>query len=201
MSDSLATPWTTTGQTHLSSITSWSLLNSCTLGQWCYLTISSSVTHFCSCPQSFPASRSFPMSQLCPPGGQSIRVSASASVFPMNIQDWCPLGLTGLISLFSKGLSRVFSSTTVQRHQFFGTQVSLRWPRTFIKRNSLQWVSLCSLGLQLLWSLTPEGLLLFDPSPLQVHCKWQQNTEHSSAMPESPCGSQALEHLKWEVSS
>ena len=78
-----------------------------------------------SCLQSSPASESFPMSQFFTSGGQSIRVSASASVLPMNIQDWFPLGLTGWISLQSKGLSRVFSSTTVQKHQFFGTQVSL----------------------------------------------------------------------------
>ena len=95
--------------------------NSCPLSQWCHPTISSSVVPF-SCLQSFPASGSFPMSQFFSSVGQSIRVSASSSVLPINIQDWFPLGLTGLISLQSKGLSRVFSSTTVQRHQFFGTQ-------------------------------------------------------------------------------
>ena len=87
--------------------------------------VSSSVVPFSSCLQSFPASRSSPVSQYFASGGQSIGVSASASVLPMNIQDWFPLGLTGLISLQSKGLSRVFSSTTVQKHQFFGTQLSL----------------------------------------------------------------------------
>ena len=85
--------------------------NSCPLNLWCYPTISSSVIPF-SCLQSFPASGSFPMSQFFPSGGQSIGVSASASVLPMNIQDWFPLGLTGLISLQSKGLSKVFSNTT-----------------------------------------------------------------------------------------
>ena len=80
-----------------------------------------------SCLQSFPASRSFPMSQFFPLAGQSIWVSASASVLPMNIQDWFPLGWTGLISLRFKGLSRVFSNTTVQKHQFFGAQPSLRF--------------------------------------------------------------------------
>ena len=79
---------------------------------------------FSSCLQSFQASGSFPMSQLFTSGGQSIRVSASASVFPMNIQDWFPLGWIGWISLQSKGLSRVFSNTTVQKHQFFGTKLS-----------------------------------------------------------------------------
>ena len=88
-------------------------------------TISSSVIPFSSCLQSFPASRSFPVSQFFTLGGQSIGVSASASVLPVNIQDWFPLGLTSLISLQSKGLSRVFSNTIVQKHQFLGTQLSL----------------------------------------------------------------------------
>ena len=99
--------------------------NSCPLSQWCHPTISSSVVLFSSCPQSFPASESFQMSQLFAWGIQSIGVSASASVLPMNTQDWSPLEWTGWISLQSKGLSRVFSSTTVQKHQFFGTQLSL----------------------------------------------------------------------------
>ena len=97
--------------------------NSCPLSQWCHPAISSSVVPFSSCPQSLPASGSFPMSQLFTWGGQSIGVSASASVHPMNTQDWPPLGWTGWISLQSKGLSRVFSNTTVQKHQFFGTQL------------------------------------------------------------------------------
>ena len=99
--------------------------NSCPLSQWFHLTISSSVVPFFSCLQSFPASGSFPMSQLFASGGQSIGVSASASALPMNIQDWSPSGWTRWISLQSKGLSRVFSNTTVQKHQFFGTQLSL----------------------------------------------------------------------------
>ena len=98
--------------------------NSCSLSQWCYLTILSTATTFSSCPQSFPASGSFPMSQLFALGGQRIGASATASVLPMNIQDWFLLGLTGLISLLSKGLSRVFSSTIVQKHQFFSVQPS-----------------------------------------------------------------------------
>ena len=98
--------------------------NSCPSSRWCHPAISSSVIPFSSCPQSLPASGSFPMSQLFSWGGQSIGVSASASVLPMNIQDWSPLGWTGLISLLSKGLSRVFSNTTVQKHQFFGAQLS-----------------------------------------------------------------------------
>ena len=97
--------------------------NSCPLTQWCHPTISPSVIPFSSCPQSFPASGSFQMSQFFASGGQSIGVSPSASVFPMNIQDWFPLGWTGWISLQSKGLSGVFSNTTVQKHQFFGTHL------------------------------------------------------------------------------
>ena len=94
------------------------------LSQWCHPPISSSVVPFSSCPQSLPASESFPMSQLFSWGGQSIGISALASVLPMNTQDWSPLEWTGWISLQSKGLSRVFSYTTVQKHQFFSTQLS-----------------------------------------------------------------------------
>ena len=99
--------------------------NSCPLSQWFHPAISSSVIPFSSCLQSFPASGSFQMSQLFASGGQSIGVSASTSVLPINIQDWFPLGWTGWISLWSKGLSRVFSNSTVQKHQFFGAQLSL----------------------------------------------------------------------------
>ena len=101
--------------------------NSCPLSLWCHSTISSSVVPFSSYLQSFPASRYFQMSQFFASGGQSIGVSASASVLPRNIQDWFPLGWTGWISLKSKGLSRVFSNTTVQKHQFFGTQLSSQY--------------------------------------------------------------------------
>ena len=99
--------------------------NSCPLSQWCHPTTLSSVIPFSSCPQSFPASGSFQKSQLFTSGGQSIGASASALVLPMNIQDWFPLGLTGWISLQSKGLSRIFSNTTVQKHQFFDAKLSL----------------------------------------------------------------------------
>ena len=98
--------------------------NSRPLSQWCHSAISSSVIPFSSCSQSLPASGSFPMSQLFSWGGQSIGVSASASVLPMNTQDWFPLGWTGWIFLQSKGLERVFSSTTIQKHQFFRAQPS-----------------------------------------------------------------------------
>ena len=99
--------------------------NSCPLSQWCHPTVSSSEVPFSSHLQSFPASGSFQMSQLFISGGQSVGVLASTSVLPMNIQDWFPLGWTGWISLQSKGLSRVFSNTTVQKHRLFSTQLSL----------------------------------------------------------------------------
>ena len=105
--------------------------SSCPLSHWCHPTISSSVFPFPSCLQSFPASGSFHMTHIFASGGRSIRVSASASVIPMNIQDWFPLGWTGWISLQFKGLSRVFSSTTVQKHQFFATQPFL-WSNSYI---------------------------------------------------------------------
>ena len=99
--------------------------NSSPLSQWYHSIISSSVIPFASCLQSFPASGSFPISQFFASGGQSTGVSASASVLPMNIQDWFPIGWTGWFSLQSKGLSRVFSNTIAQKHQFFGAQLSL----------------------------------------------------------------------------
>ena len=98
--------------------------NLCPSSQWCHPTISSSVVPFSSCLQSFPASGSFEVSQFFTSGGQNVGVSASTSVFPMNTQDWSPLGWTGWVSLQSKGLSRVFSNITVRKHQFFGAQLS-----------------------------------------------------------------------------
>ena len=120
-----ATPWTIPHQASLSITNSGACSNSHPSSRWCHPTISSSVIPFSSCLQSFPASGSFPRSQFFASGGQSIGVSASASILPMNIQDWFPLGLIGLISLQSKGLSRVFSNTTLQKHWFFGAQLSL----------------------------------------------------------------------------
>jgi len=117
------------------------------LGQRCHPTISSSVVPFSSCLQSFPASGSFPMSQFFISGGQSIRLSASSSVLPVNIQDWVPLGRTGLISLQSKGLSRVFSNTTVQKYQFFSARLSYSPTLTSIhdhwKNHSFDYTDLC----------------------------------------------------------
>ena len=105
--------------------------NSCPSTQWCHTTFSSSVVPFSSCLQSFPASRPFHVSQFFTSGSQSTRSSTSASVLPMNIHDWFPLELTGWISFQSNGLSRVFSNTTAQKHQFFSVQLSL-WPNSYI---------------------------------------------------------------------
>ena len=105
--------------------------NSCPLSQWFHPTISSSVISFSSCLKSFPAPGSFPGSQFFASGGQSIRVSATASFLPMSIQDWFPLGWIGWIPLQSKGLSRVFSNTTLQKHQFFSAQLFL-WSNSHI---------------------------------------------------------------------
>ena len=119
-----ATPWTAARQPPYPSPTPRVYPNSWPLSQWCHPNISYSVIPF-SCPQSFPASGSFQMSQFSASGGQSIRASASAPVLPLNTQDWSPLGWTGWNSLQSKGFSRVFSNTTVQKHQFFSAQLSL----------------------------------------------------------------------------
>ena len=125
LSDSLWTHGLQCARLPCSLPSPWVCSNSCPLSQWCHPTISSSVILSSSCLQPFPASGSFPMSQFFASGGQSIGASASPSVLPMNIQDWFPLGWTSLISLQSQGLSRVFSNTTVQRHQLFGAQLSL----------------------------------------------------------------------------
>ena len=126
-----ATPWTAARQASLSMTNSWACSNLCPLSRWFHPAISSSAVPFFSSLQSSLASGSFPVSQFFASGGQSIGALSSASVLPMNIQDWFPLGWTGLISLLSKGLSRVFSNTTVQKHQFFSTQLSL-WSNSHI---------------------------------------------------------------------
>ena len=118
-----ATPWIAARQASL-PITNSRSSNSRPLSRWCHPAISFSVVPFSSCPQSLPASESFPMSQLFAWGGQSTGVSALASVLSKNTQGWSPLEWTGWISLQSQGLSRVFSNTTVQKHQFFGAQLS-----------------------------------------------------------------------------
>ena len=120
-----ATPWTAARQASLSIINSWSLPKLMSIELLMPSNHLILFVTFSSCPQSFPAWGSFQMSQFFPSGGQSIGVSASTSILPMNIQNWFPLGWIGWISLQSKGLSRVFSNTTVQKHQFFGAQLSL----------------------------------------------------------------------------
>ena len=120
----LCYPWITAIRPPCPSPTPGVHSNSCPLSRWCHPAISSSVIPFSCCPQSLWPSGSFPMSQIFAWGGQNIEVSASASILPMNTQDWSPLGCTGWISLQSKGLSRVFSNTTVQKYQFFGAQLS-----------------------------------------------------------------------------
>ena len=138
--------------------------NSGPLSQWYYLTISSSVARFSSCLQSFPASGSFPMSWIFASGGQSIWASASASALPVNIQGWFPLGLTGLISLLSKGLSRDFSNSTAQTHQFFSA-----WPSilTFIydykKKHSFDYAELCGKVMYLLFNALSRYVIAFLP--------------------------------------
>ena len=125
------TSWTAARQASLSFTSPGACSNSCPLSGWCHPTISSSVVPFSSCPQSFPASGSSLMSQFFASRGQSIGASASVSALPMNIHGWFPLGWTGGISLLSKGLSGVFSSTTVWKHQFLGAQPSL-WSSSHI---------------------------------------------------------------------
>ena len=131
MSDSLWLHGLQTFRLLCPSLSSRVCSSSRSLSQWCHPTISFSVAPFFSCLQSLPTSGSFPMSWLFASGGQSIGASVSASVLPMNIQGWFPLGLTGLISMLSKGLSRVFFSTTIWKHQFFGAQPSL-WSSSHI---------------------------------------------------------------------
>ena len=141
--------------------------NSCPLSWWCHPTISSSVVPFSSGPQSFPASGSFPMSQLFASGGQSIGASALASVLPMNIQTWFPLGLTDLISLQSKGLWQVFSSTTTLEYQFFSAQFSL-WSNSHIctwllEKHSFDYTDLCQQSDDCFFNMLSRFVLTFLP--------------------------------------
>ena len=157
--------------------------DSCLLNQWCHPTISSSVIPFSSCLQSFPTSEFFPVNQHFTSGGQSIGDSASASVLPVNIQDWFPLWLTGWLTLLFKGLSRVFSSTTVQKHQFFGTQPLLYLTLTSIHeywKNHVVWAnSLQSCPtLSTLWTVACQ-------SPLSM---WFSRQEYWSGLPCPPSG-------------
>ena len=148
--------------------------NSCPLSWWCYPTISSSVVSFSSHLQSFPTSGSFPVSQFFTSGGQSIAVSASASVLPMNIQDWYPLQWTGWMSLQSKGLSRVFSNTTVQKHQFFGAQLSLHPYMTIGKTIVLTRQTFVGKVMSLLFNMLSRLVITFLPRSKRLLISWLQ---------------------------
>ena len=153
--------------------------NSWPLSQWCYLTTSSSAALFSSCPQSFPASESFPVSQFSTPSGQSIGASASATVLPMNIQGWFPSGLTGLIFLQSKRLSRIFSSTTIQKHRFFGAQPSL-WSNahihTWLLEKPFLWLyRLVSKVMSLLFNMLSRLVIAFLPRSKHHLILWLQS--------------------------
>ena len=150
--------------------------NSCPSSQWCHPAMSSSVSPFSSCPQSLPVSGSFPTSQLFASGGQSIGASASASVLPMNTQDWSPLGWTGWISLQSKGLSRVFFNTTVQKHQFFGTvflTVQLSHPYMTTGKNiALIRRTFVSKVMSLLFNMLSRLVITFLPRSKRLLISW-----------------------------
>ena len=155
--------------------------NSCPSSWRCHQTISSSVTPFSSCLQSFPASGSFPVSQFFASGGQSsgASASASASILPTNIQDWFPLWLTGLISLQSKGLSRVFFNTTVQKHWFFGTQLSLvQLSRPYMiigKTIALTRWTFVGKAISLLFNMLPRLVIVFLPKCKRLLISWLQS--------------------------
>ena len=152
--------------------------NSCPLSRWCHPTISSSAVPFFSCLQSFPESGSFPMSQFFASGGQSIGVSASASVLPMNIQDWFPLGWTGWISLQSKGLSRVFSNTAVQKHQFSSIYSSLQSnSNIMITGKTIALTIWTSVGkvMSLLFNMLSRFVIVFLPRTKRLLISWLQS--------------------------
>ena len=154
--------------------------NSCPSGQWCHQTISSSDIPFSSCLLSFPASESFPKNKLFTSGGQSIRASASVSVLPMSIQDWSPLGWTGLISLQTKGPPRIFSNTTVQKHQFFGAQSSL-WSNSHIhtwlleKNIALTTQIFVSKVISLFFNMLSRLVIAFLPMSKHLLISWLQS--------------------------
>ena len=149
--------------------------NSCPSSRWCHPAISSSVVPFSSCPQSLPASGSFPVSQLFASGDQSTGISASASVLPMNTQDWS-LWWTGWISLQSNGLSRVFSNTTVQKHQFFGTQLSSHLYMTTGKTIALTRWTFVGKVMSLLFNMLSRLVIIFFPRSTYLLISWLQIT-------------------------
>ena len=169
-----ATPWTTACQASLSFTISWSLLKSCPS---CHPTISSSAIPFSSCPPSFPASGSFPVSHLFASDGQSIGASASALVLPMNIQNWLPLGLTGLISFQLMELSKVFFSTMVWKHQFFGAQPFLWFNFHLATGKTIAltlWTFVCKV-MSLLFNILSRFVIAFLPRSKCLLISWQQS--------------------------
>ena len=175
-----ASPWTAACQASLSITNSpGACSNSCPLSRWCHPTISPSVVPFSSCLQSFPSSGSFLMSQFFTSGGLSIGASDSASVLPINIQGWFPLGLTDLISLRSKGLSRVFSSPTVQKHQFFSISPSLCPTLTYIhdywKNHSLTRRTFVGKDMSLLFNMLASLVITFLPRSKHLLISWLQS--------------------------
>ena len=205
-----ATPWTIACQASLSITNSQSLPNSCPSSGWCHPTILSFVVPFSSCPQSFPASRSFQMSQLFAWSGQSIGVSASTSVLPMNTQDWSPLGWTSWTSLQSKGLSRVFSNTTVQKHQFFSAQLSLQsnsYIHTYYILSNVRGQLLYPLWIFFLSSKTPpppppppKNLFFFTgsfPPDINIFIKQKQNTPKQKNKQFQLTPPPALQRVDW----
>ena len=171
------TPWIAARQASLSihhqhpELSLRACLNSYPLSQWCHPTVSSSVVPISSSLQSFPAPGSFPVSQFFISGGQCIGASALASVLALNIQNWFPLGLTGLISLLSKGLSRVFSNTTVQKHQFFSAQLSL-WSNSHMALTRWTFVGKV---MSLLFNMLPRLVIAFLPRSKCLVISWLQS--------------------------
>ena len=151
--------------------------NSCPSSRWCHPTFSTSVVPFSTCLQSFPASESFPVSQLFTSGGQNIGVSASTSVFLINTQDWFPLGWIGWISLQSKAFSRVFSNSIVQKHQFFGTQPSL-WSNSHMttgKTIALTRWTFVGKVMSLLFNMLSRLVMTFLPRTKRLLISWLQS--------------------------
>ena len=178
MSNSV-TPWIAACQASLSITNSGVYSNSCPSSRWCHPAISSSVVPFSSCPQSLPVSGSFPVCQLFTWCGQSTGVSASASILPINTQEWSPLVWTGWISLQSKGLSRVFSNTTVQKHQFFSTQLFYHPTLTSIhdhwKNHSFDQKDLVGKIMSLFFNMLSRLVITFLPRSKRLLISWLQS--------------------------
>ena len=177
-------------------------LNSCPLSQWCHPTISSSVICFSSHLQSSPASGSFQMSQFFASGGQSIRVSVSASVLPVNIQDWFPLGQTGWISLQSKRLLRVFSNTTVQKHQFFSIQLygpTLTSIHDYWKIIALTRWTFVGKVMSLLFNMLSRLVITYIPRSKHILTSWLSSAKSASWSSIQKCLLTVMYKSLWEL--